>query len=231
MYRYALPTGGWNLFARVLQEILAIHGIGLGHLDDHPAVHVHKEKVRRLQKSIRENILTFPLLTPDELERVITAYRLNDDEQLRLRAAVLATAIEIILMERIDHYDALAAAEEILPILERVLRANARRTVGIGAVKGGEITMTDEPELDAPLEAALTTLDRATLALTLSSDVEDQWERTEHLRQAERGFEKALAQLDGVAAVIKQSDPWKLWQEEAHQGLMSVVQQLALLDG
>jgi hypothetical protein len=134
-------------------------------------------------------------------------------------------------MERIDRYDALAAAEEILPILERVLRANARRTVGIGAVKGGEITMPDEPELDAPLEGALTALDRATLALTLSSDVEDHQERTEHLRQAERGFEKALAQLDSVAEVIKQSASWQLWHEEAYQGLLSVVQQLALLDG
>jgi hypothetical protein len=229
MSRYGLPTGGWNLFARVLQEILALHGIGLGNLDDHPGVHVHKEKVRRLQKSIRENILTFPMLTPDELERVITVYRLNDGEQLRLRAAVLATAIEITLMERIDHYEALTAAEEILPILERVLRANARHTVGIGAIKGG-ITVTDKPELDAPLERALTALDRATLALTLSRDVQDHWERTEHLRQAESGFERALAQLDGAAQVIKQTASWKLWHEEAYQSLMIIVQQLALLD-
>src|SRR5437016_4855937 len=129
MYRDNLPTGGWNLFARMLQEILALHGFGLGHLDDNPEVHVHKEKVRRLQKSIRENIPRFPMLTPDELERVITAYRLNDSEQLRLRAAVLTTAIEITLMERINQYEALEAAEEILPILERVLRAHAGHTV------------------------------------------------------------------------------------------------------
>jgi hypothetical protein len=27
MYRDDLPTGGWNLFARVLQEILALHSM------------------------------------------------------------------------------------------------------------------------------------------------------------------------------------------------------------
>ena len=39
---------GWNLFARVLQEILADYGLGLGHLDDR--TDIHPEKVRRLQR-------------------------------------------------------------------------------------------------------------------------------------------------------------------------------------
>jgi hypothetical protein len=32
MTTYETPQGGWNLFAGVLQEILAAHGLGLGHL-------------------------------------------------------------------------------------------------------------------------------------------------------------------------------------------------------
>ena len=39
MNDHAMPQGGWNLFARVLQEILAERGYGLGHLDDRTSMH------------------------------------------------------------------------------------------------------------------------------------------------------------------------------------------------
>ena len=44
MTTYASSHGGWNLFARVLQEIPAAHGYGLGYLDDR--TDIHPEKVR-----------------------------------------------------------------------------------------------------------------------------------------------------------------------------------------
>ena len=39
MTTYTVPHDGWNLFARVLQEILAERGYGLGHLDDRTSMH------------------------------------------------------------------------------------------------------------------------------------------------------------------------------------------------
>lgn len=130
-----VPLGGWNLFARVLQEILEAHGTSIGKLDDHPGIQLHKEKVRRLQKSIRENVLSFPMLTPSEIERVVTTFQLNEQEQIRLRAAVLATAIETILIDRINKYDALTAVEEILPILELTLARSSTRREGLSSVR------------------------------------------------------------------------------------------------
>ena len=84
MATYETPQGGWNLFASVLQEILAAHGLGLGHLDDR--AHIHREKVRRLQLSLKIP-KSFPVLNIDEMEQVITVFQLNRNEKIRLRAA------------------------------------------------------------------------------------------------------------------------------------------------
>ena len=71
METYETPPGGWNLFASVLQEILAAHGLGLGHLDDR--ANIHREKVRRLQHSLKVP-KSFPVLNIDEMEQVITTF-------------------------------------------------------------------------------------------------------------------------------------------------------------
>ena len=226
-----MPEGGWNLFARVLQEILTAHGADIGELDDYPAVCLHKEKVRRLQKSIHENILTFPMLTTDEIERVGAAFHISEREKLRLRAAVLATAIEIILVNHINEYRTMTAAEEILLIVERAFQDHIFQAIDIITTKEGAVAMTDDANIDITLEGALTAIDRATLALTLSRDVDDHWERIDRLRQAERGFETALAWLDGATASIKHSSSWKLWHDEAYHNLTLVIQQLALHGG
>jgi hypothetical protein len=85
------PRGGWNLFARVLQEILTAHGYGLGYLDDRAGM--HPEKVRRLQRSLKVP-KSFPVLNIYEMEQVKSAFRLNREESLRLRATLLAISIE-----------------------------------------------------------------------------------------------------------------------------------------
>ena len=122
MEAYQTPPGGWNLFASILQEILAAHGLGLGHLDDR--ANIHREKVRRLQLSLKVH-KSFPVLNIDEMERVVTAFQLNRKEKTRLRAAILATSIEETLMDRINPDDALKAAEQILDIIEQALREHA----------------------------------------------------------------------------------------------------------
>lgn len=130
----ALPHRGWNLFARVLQEILAEHGLGLGHLDDR--TNIHPEKVRRLQRSLKIP-KSFPVLNIDEMEQVITVFQFRRNEKTRLRAALLATSIEETLMDRINSEDALRAAEQILAIIEQALEEHMHDLIGIGAIKGG----------------------------------------------------------------------------------------------
>lgn len=226
MQTHETPPGGWNLFASVLQEILAAHGLGLGHLDDRATI--HREKVRRLQLSLKVP-KSFPVLNIDEMERVITTFRLNRKEKIRLRAAILATSIEETLMDRINPHDALKAAEQILVIIEQALQEHAHDLVGIGAVKGGSSMTSEENEIDRKLGDALTAIDHATIALHLSRNADSQVERVECARQARVSFMAALAELDKAAPALKLGDAWLVWHNEAQDGLAAAQSRLASL--
>jgi hypothetical protein len=226
MATYETPQGGWNLFASVLQEILAAHGLGLGHLDDR--AHIHREKVRRLQLSLKVP-KSFPVLNIDEMEQVITVFQLNRNEKTRLRAAILATSIEETLMDRINPDDALKAAEQIFGIIEQALQEHLHDLVGIGAVKGGGTTMSEESEIDRKLGSALTAIDHATLALHLSRNADSQVERVERAQQAKDGFTSALAELDKAAPALKVNDAWLVWHHEAQNGLTAAQSRLVSL--
>src|SRR5260370_1423805 len=175
MATFEIPQGGWNLFASVLQEILAAHGLGLGHLDDR--ANIHREKVRRLKLSLKVP-KSFPVLNIDEMEQVIAVFQLNRNEQIRLRAAILATSIEETLMDRINPEDALKAAEHIFGMIEQALREHAHDLIGIGAIKGGSM-LSGEGEIDRKLGNALTAIDHATLALHLTRNPDSQWYRVD----------------------------------------------------
>jgi len=217
----------WNLFARVLQEILAAHGCGLGHLDDRAGM--HPEKVRRLQRSLRTP-KSFPVLNISEMEQVIAVFRLDTREQVRLRAALLATSIEEMLMDRINQDDALRAAEQILPIIEQALQAYTDVPAGIGAVRGaGGPTLSEDSEIDRKLGGALAAFDHATLALQLCRYADSQTERIERARQARGGFESALLQLEQADSILKVREEWRFWYEEAQHGLAAARECLALL--
>ncbi|HLG63642.1 MAG TPA: hypothetical protein VKY19_17000 [Ktedonosporobacter sp.] len=225
MNDHAIPQGGWNLFARVLQEILAAHGVGLGHLDDR--AHIHREKVRRLQRSLKI-AKSFPVLNIDEMEEVIAVFGLNRTEKIRLRAALLATSIEETLMDRIHPQDALRAAEQILGIIELALQEHAHELAGIGAVKGGS-ALSAEDEIDRKLGSALSAIDHATLALHLSRNADSQTERIERAQQAYTGFTLALDELDKAAPALKGDDAWQVWHAEAQKGMLAAQQRLKSL--
>jgi tetratricopeptide (TPR) repeat protein len=226
MATYQTPHRSWNLFASVLQEILAAHGLGLGHLDDR--AHIHREKVRRLQLSLRIP-KSFPVLNIDEMEQVITIFQLTRNEKTRLRAAILATSIEETLMDRINPDDALKAAEQIFSIIEQALQEHAHDLVGIGAIKGGGAMASGESEIDRKLGNAFTAIDHATLALHLSRNADSQVERVERAQQALNGFRSALAELDKATSLLKIQDVWQVWHDEAQNGLTAAQSRLASL--
>ncbi|MGH2494863.1 MAG: hypothetical protein ACRDIV_09180 [Ktedonobacteraceae bacterium] len=226
MATYDMPQGGWNLFASVLQEILAAYGLGLGHLDDR--THIHREKVRRLQLSLKIP-KSFPVLNIDEMEQVITVFQLNRNEKMRLRAALLATSIEETLMDRINPDDALKAAQHIFGIIEQALQEHTHDLVGIGAIKGGGAMASDESEIDRKLGNALTAIDHATLALHLSRNADSQVERVERAQQARDSFISALTELDKAAPLLKMHDAWQAWHDEAQNGLTAAQSRLASL--
>ena len=228
MYQQSVPDSGWNLFARVLQEILAVRGLGLGHLDDRAGV--HPEKVRRLQRSLKTP-KSFPLLTLDEMDDVIAVFKLTRQERIRLRAAILTTSIEATLMSRINVHDALIAAEQILPIIEQALYDHAGQVSGLAIARSdSQFIMGEENEIERMLEEALASLDRATLTLHLSRYGETQAERLERVRQAQSSFKLALAHFERAEDHMKQTATWQEWYQETQSGLVQTEQRLASAD-
>src|SRR5215472_5210669 len=90
----------WNIFARELENILRSHDLRLGQLDDRGIV-LHPQKVWRLQQSLLSPT-HFPILNPEELERLVAYLNLSKAEQDRLHAAIVATGVERTLMDRIQ---------------------------------------------------------------------------------------------------------------------------------
>jgi hypothetical protein len=211
----------WNIFARELEDILRARGLKLGHLESR--VGVHSEKVNRLKRSL--TVPGFHLLSPEDLEKVIITFQFTSDEQLRLRAAILTTAVEKMLMDRIDAGNALAAAEEIFPILLAALYARLGQQGGIAATRSGrEPTIDDLASNEGAvpdLEPILEKFDRAMLALYLTRQSEMLAERIEQAREAYNGFAAVLAALQDLVKrdeAIMKMEAWHLWYEEAQYG-------------
>lgn len=223
------PHGGWNLFARVLQEILTARGCRMGQLDDR--AQVHPEKVRRLRRSLLVP-KSFPILTLEEMERVIEAFNLNWNEQIRLRAALLTTSIEATLMDRINKDEALMAAEQILPIIERALQEHEGELGGLALARKGSFTVTGEDtDIDRKLGKALAYIDHATMSLHLSHSADDKIERVAHAKKAQDGFESALLFLNRAELSLRASEAWLMWHDDAQSGLTAAKKRLAVLGG
>lgn len=226
----------WNIFARELDTLLAVRGLALGHLDDR--AHIHREKVRRLRRGLREP--KFHVLPPAELDHVCDVFGFSQAERLLLRAAVLCTAIEELLMDRINQDDALAAAEQLFPLLCRAVAAHDGDDTGIGAIKGGVLAVlstaasppdngeTANPEEDEQaLEASLEYLDSAVLALHFASSAKARPARMRHARLAHSQCMAALAALDLVPAPVKGNHVWRLWHADVLSTLAAAEQILA----
>jgi hypothetical protein len=141
----------WNLFARELEDLLYKHGYDLNDLTREAGL--HPEKVRRLKQYLA--LPKFHILNPEELEQVSMSFAFTGEEQLRLRAAILATAVEETLMNRIDPENALRAAEEIFPLLVEALKHRYGRLSGLAATRGagmGDEATSINETLDPILE-------------------------------------------------------------------------------
>lgn len=216
----------WNLFARELEDILANHGYRLGQLDNRTSI--NPAKVQRLQLSLsQEHPKQFPLLPREEIDEIVRVFQFDRDEQLRLRAAVLVTALERVLMDRLDPENALLAAEQIWPTVLDAVRRHAHEARGIGALRGGASTMNDPHESEGFFEGVLEAIDRATLALHLSYEVESLLERLAQVRVARDGFATALEELEAMPADAQARSEWGVWRAEAQRGLDAAKQKLS----
>lgn len=203
----------WNIFARELEQVLGARGLQLGMLDDLQVVD-HPEKVRRLQRSLNTP-KHFPVLNPEEIERLVTTVNLTVDEQNRLRAALVATAVERVLMDRLEPEVALMAANDVFEICLAVMRDDPERslaTVREGRLQGD---LTREDELFAE---ALDLLDTATMALHgAHSAVNGQTQRDYALTAAET-FSRAETTLRAVEISLEYRQTWQAYLNEASKG-------------
>lgn len=204
----------WNIFARELEDILAVHGRKLSHLDDLSVV-LHPEKVRRLQQSLKSpgHLTT---LNPEEMERLMVRLELTMMEQSRLRAALLATAVERILMDRIDANVALMASNDVFHILFAAMKA--RPDTGLKHVRAATMLEDRETAYDQFFLDALDLIDRATLALHLCQQTTSSPDRFAHARLAHDTYTRSLALLAQTQLPLPDSDIYRYWHEQAAEG-------------
>jgi hypothetical protein len=227
MVQRAISDRRWNLFARELEDILIEHGYKLGDLFH---VGIYPQKIQRLRDSLKTP--KFHLLNPDELERVMTYFQMSGNEQLRIRAAVLATAVEQTLMDRIDAENALLAAQEIFPILVKALQERIENNMGMAATRKDNAMYEMEclESIDDLLEPALEKLDQGMMALHLSRHAESPDERVANVRKAHYGFTAARMELEAAAdqdEELRLNDSWKMWYQEAAQWQETASEQLS----
>jgi len=198
----------WNIFARELESILAAHGWTLGHLDDRDVVY-NREKVRRLQKSLVSpgHLAT---LNPDEMQRLIDVLELNDLEQKRLQASLLATAVERTLLDRVDKDVAFNASQDVFTIL---LEAMAADPTTISGVKGGSTFIDDGDVVDDTVAGRiLYLLDRALLAIHIAREALTLQAR---LLNAQEAVDIATRVLNLLREAGDKDEDWQHWQKEA----------------
>ncbi|HEY0753015.1 MAG TPA: hypothetical protein VGD98_03485 [Ktedonobacteraceae bacterium] len=211
----ALPLR-WNIFARELESILADHGWELGYLDDRKVVY-NREKVRRLQKSLRSpgHLAT---LNPEEMQRLIAILDLDEQEQKRLQASLLATAVERTLLDRVDKETAFTASQDVFKILLAAMEADPRALPGI---KGGRQLSQQSHEVmdDALPERIMRLLDRALLAIHSAQKAPDPQARQINAQEAMHSVARVVTLLRDN---WEDSEDWQNWQREA-----MLIQQLA----
>jgi hypothetical protein len=113
----------WNLFARELENILNARGLSMSQLEKAGIPH---EKVRRMIKSLQVPKV-FPIFTAEEMALIEYNFRLDDEDMLRLQAALLATSIQKTLAYRMSEYNALAAAAQTFPLIIQGLREEEQK--------------------------------------------------------------------------------------------------------
>jgi hypothetical protein len=213
----------WNIFAHELEAVLAAHRHSLQELD--PQLGIPQEKARRLQHSL----LTpgsLPVLTPEEFEDLEVELSLDREEWTRLQAALLATAVERLLVYRVGHEQALQAAELLLPLLDRALHERWTLEERLGARRGpGWEAMEDAVE-DLIWESIWQMLDAGTLALQLGCYVSAYREQVRALKEAREDFQEALERLHDLGAGFKTLPIWEEAQQEARRGLDSALERL-----
>ncbi len=207
----------WNIFARELEDVLHRRNLRITQLDDRGVVS-HREKVRRLQQSLTspKHLTT---LNPTEMDRLVEKMQLTDEEHKRLLAALLATAVEMTLMDRVAADVALMAADNVFAILFKAMMTQPD-LFDTTQIKAGNMIDSEESFGDVVFTQALDLIDRATLSLHASRNATTYQARATHAYEALAGFTRTLELLKQARSPQPESEDWSCWYDEAIEGQM-----------
>jgi hypothetical protein len=215
MYRRSGYSKHWNIFARELAAILAVRNLRLETLSEQSAI--FPDKVRRLAQSLSE-AGSFPVLNADEMAVLIRTFHLSNDEVLQLKAALLATALEKMLMAHIDQEAALSIADAVFrQLLPAVRRADEE--ANDPDAKRGDLSLNLDNTNDRALNAACRSFDSAEIALNLSLGATSSEERIDNALYACQLFEQALRDLDAAEEQVRRTQGWRNWRSEIQRRL------------
>jgi hypothetical protein len=200
-----------NLFARELAAALEQHGATLEDLQRAP-LRVHRITIKRLRNALAGRVppkaSKLSMLSPETLHDVIEEYELTGAEQARLKAAILANAVGLKLLDRCQPDRVLQAAEHIFQILVEVLQeGDVRAQELLLVVQKGSTGLTDD-ELEEVFEPVAVRYDQATLALNMSYEFGQAADRVASARQAQLLFQEALAELSAFPTDLRQTEHW-----------------------
>ncbi len=219
-------TKCWNIFARELETILSARRIRLEHL--YEVITIFPDKARRLAQSLYEPGY-FPLLSERELADLTLACHLSRAEVLHLKAAILATSVEKMLLGyTLDEQKALQAADATFPFLLDALQQTDDEENDQDATRGDLFLGMDNTN-DRVLNAAWHSFDNGEMALHQSQNAASKLERVESVRKACQYFEQALRELDTAEARIRTTQGWHDWQAEIQRSLASARARLQAL--
>ncbi len=222
MYYGHAQAGGWNIFARELQNVLRRYNLDLNSLNSR--VGIHPEKVRRLAQSLRSPE-SFPVLNVDEMDRLIAVLNPAQGEIIQLRAAILATSIERTLMDRINQDDALKAADQVFPMIFQALEDEAESDEGLGNVRGDNGGVYNSGP-DSAFASIFDSVDDGDRALQMGNALSDPIRRNQYAQSAYNAYEEALTQLNILPRYLQSGQTWRDLQQEAQRGKITARRRL-----
>ena len=214
----------WGIFARELKRVFKDLGIPHTYLDDlkdDQGTIVDKRKAARIWASL-DSPKHFAILNPTELSRLIAKLELKVEAQTRLQAAILATAVEITLMNRIPSDLALMASKQVFEMLHGALTRDPNLA---SSIKGGNRVLTggipnvQTVAMSQAFETAKRCMDDAVLILHACNNALNLADRTNFASDAIALYTRAIELLQKAQGSVTETDDWEYWYNQAQKEL------------
>ncbi len=200
----------WNIFVRELQSVLQKNGLELKQLGDH--VSISQYALQRLIQSANTPP-ELPILSEEEMKQLSPL--IDPEDAVRLKAALLAIAVQRELMLYMWRDDTQRMAEQIFPIIFSSLKQHDDELDPDDTRHSDFEAMQDSPTI----RLAARQIDSGLERLRESKLVMDHSSRVSKAYQAHKNFTNALNCLDSSKPAEKQKTAWRSLDRQVRQGL------------